>query len=77
MHRLEVESKLVGMFKLQVQKESATGEPELANSLGRLEEKLKNALNVLVAFQSKNSEHVFNTGFFFIHHSLILKRRFF
>ncbi|XP_023517641.1 uncharacterized protein LOC111781338 isoform X2 [Cucurbita pepo subsp. pepo] len=45
----------------EVQKESATGESELANILGKLEEKLKNTLKVLVDFQSKNSEHVFNT----------------
>ena len=59
------------MFALQVQKESATGESELANILGKLEEKLKNTLKVLVDFQSKNSEHVFNTGYFsyIIHYS--------
>ncbi|KAA0025747.1 hypothetical protein IC582_019846 [Cucumis melo] len=45
----------------EVQKESATGKSELANIIGKLEEKARNALHVLVAFQSKNSEHVFNT----------------
>lgn len=68
---LEGEPKLIYIFKLQVQKESATGESELANILGNLEENLKNTLNVLVTFQSKNSEHVFNTGYFsyIIHYS--------
>ncbi|XP_038881965.1 uncharacterized protein LOC120073287 isoform X2 [Benincasa hispida] len=41
--------------------ESATGESELANIIGKLEEKVRNTLHALVAFQSKNSEHVFNT----------------
>lgn len=56
-------AKLIYIFKLQVQQQSATGESELAIILGKLEEKFRNSLNMLAVFQAKNSENVFNTGY--------------
>lgn len=48
----------------QLRQQSTTEDAELASILGRLKDKFDNALKTLQFFQSKNSESVFNTGWF-------------
>lgn len=48
----------------QLQQQSTTEDAELASVLGRLKDKFHTALKTLQFFQSRNSEFVFNTGWF-------------
>lgn len=48
----------------QLRQPSTTEDAELASILGQLKDKFDKALKTLQFFQSKNSEFVFNTGWF-------------
>lgn len=47
---------------VQLQQHLKDEESELVSILGQLKEKLQSTFKVLVHFQSRNSEYVFNTG---------------
>ena len=47
---------------MQLKQQSAADCVEFSITLGKLKEKLHNTLKALESFQTKNAEHVFNTG---------------
>lgn len=50
------------MLWIQLRQQSAPDDLECTVMLGQLKDKLWNTLKILESFQSKNAEHVFNTG---------------
>lgn len=53
---------------MQLQQQSTPEDTELALVLGHLKDKFQNTMRILQAFQSKNSENIFNTGLSIIYY---------
>lgn len=53
---------------MQLQQQSTPEDTELALVLGHLKDQFQNTMRILQAFQSKNSENIFNTGLSIIYY---------
>lgn len=60
-------SLLIGRFaftwRVQLQQQSTTENADLATFLSQIKDKIQESLSLLMSFQARNSERVFNTGF--------------
>lgn len=53
---------IIHLSQVQLQRQSTPEDAELGLILGHLKDKFQNTMKILQAFQSKNSENIFNTG---------------